>query len=195
MRKGVSPAVSYVLLLAIVVIISVSAYVWGDYEVRRLQDAPIAHNMESQLISIDQLVQAVSHGDTNFTVVMNLYYVKGIMQVDASDNWIKYTAELNADVYDRVTDTANTTCDSGTYVVQDTNTGIKMTRMQYTNVFRGSTGDPQKQSVEMVVCYDDIQLNESAGCKGKSGPRAELTAKKVGYNATAGIPVVEVRIC
>ena len=195
MKKGISPAVSYVMMLAIIVIISVSAYVWGDYEVRRLQDAPIAHNIESQMISIDQLIQAVSHGDTNFTSTMNLYYLKGIMQVDASHDWIKYTAELNANVYDRVTDTANTTCDEYTYIVEDTDTGLRMTRMVYTNVFRGGSGDSQKQSVEIVVCYHNIQINESVGCIGKSGPRAQLTVRKIGYNSTANKPVVEVRIC
>lgn len=195
MKKGVSPAVSYVMMLAVIVTISVAAYVWGDYEVRRLQDAPIAHNIEAQMISIDQLIQAVSHGDTNFTSTMNLYYTKGIMQVDGTRGWIKYTAELNAEVYDRVTDAADTACDEDTIILQDTSTGIKMTKLVYTNVYRGSTGDPQQQLVEIVACYPDIQINESSDCRGKSGPRAQLTVRKIDYNSAEGKPVVEVRIC
>lgn len=195
MRKGVSPAVSYVLLLALVVIVSVAAYIWGDYEVRRLEDTPIAHNIESQMISADQLVQAASHGDTNFTVVTKLYYSKGVMQVDAAKNRIEYNAELNANIYSKVTENANATCNDSTYVIEDSDTGIKMTRMKYTHVFRGSTGDTEKQGVEIAICYDGIQINEASGCKGKSGPRAELTARKIGYNASSGKPIVEVGIC
>ena len=195
MQKGVSPAVSYVLLLALVVIVSVAAYVWGNYEVQRLQDIPIAHNMESQMISVDQLVQAAAHGDTNFTIKSNLYYNKGVMQADAGNNRIEYSVELNANVYDKVTGSANASCDDGTYIIQDSGTGIKMTRMKYTHVFRGSTGDPEKQRVEIVACYDDVQINEAPGCKGKSGPRSVLTLRKVGYNAISGKPIVEVGIC
>ena len=47
----------------------------------------------------------------------------------------------------------------------------------------------------MVVCYDDIQIEESETCKGRSGPRAQLSAKKIGYNATSSKPIVEVKIC
>ena len=194
MRKGVSPAVSYVLLLAVVVIMSVAAYLWGDYEIRRLQDTPIAHNMESQMISMDQLIQAVSHGDINFTTTMNLYYAEGVIQVDGSNSWVKYTAQLDADIYERLTETPNATCDSDTYVIQDGATGIKMSRMPYTNVFRGSVGTGT-QAVEMVVCYDGIQIDESETCRGRSGPRAQLTARKTGYNATESKPIVEVKIC
>ncbi|MCK4327749.1 MAG: hypothetical protein KAW41_04700 [Candidatus Diapherotrites archaeon] len=194
MRKGVSPAVSYVLLLALVVIMSVAAYLWGTYEIQRLQDTPIAHNMESQMISVDQLIQSVSHGDINFTTRMNLYYAKGVMQVDAAHNWVKYTAQLNAEVYDRITETPNATCNSTTYVIQDSDTGIKMSRMPYTNVFRGGTGQGS-QAIEMVACYDDVQIEESIICKGRSGPRAQLTARKLGYNGTSSKPIVEVKIC
>ncbi|MFC2174387.1 hypothetical protein ACFLQ2_00770 [archaeon] len=195
MMKGVSPAVSYVLLLAVVVVMSVAAYLWGTYEIQRLEDLPVAHNIESQMISVDQLVQAVSHGDTNFTTTMNLYYRKGVIQVDESDGWIKYTAQLNADVYERLEETANSTCNSTTIVIQDDATGIKMSRMPYTNVFRGSTGGDEAQVIEIVACYDDIQIEESTVCKGRSGPRAQLTAKKTGYNATSSKPIVEVRVC
>ncbi len=195
MRKGISPAVSYVLLLALVVIVSVAAYLWGTYDVQKLEDAPIAHNIESQMISADQLIQAASHGDTNFTATMGMYYSKGVMQVDSRHGWIKYMAELDANVYDKVTENANATCDSSTYVIEDSGTGIKMTRMEYTNVFRGSTGGTEKQEVEIVICNNDIQLNAAAGCLGKSGPRAEMSARKIGYNATSGKPIVEVGIC
>ncbi len=174
---------------------SVGAYIWGEYEVRVLQDAPISHNIESQMISADQLIQSVARGDTNFTSTMNLYYIKGVIQVDGNQNWVKYTGSLNANAYERLTQNANTTCNSSTTIIQDSITGIKMSRMHYTNVFRGSTGGQAGQLVEIVSCYDEFQINENALCKGKSGPRAQLSARKVGYNATDNKPIVEVLIC
>lgn len=195
MRKGVSPAVSYVLLVALVVIVSVIAYVWGQYEIQALQDAPIAYNIESQVMAADQLISSVSHGDINFTSTMNLYFNKGVFQVDAEKGWLKYTAQINAKVYDKLTSDANETCNSSTTIIQDNTTGIKMSRMQYTNVFRGSTGGEGAQVIEIVACYDNIQIKENSICKGKSGPRTQLTARKIGYNATTNKPIVEVLVC
>ena len=196
MRKGISPAVSYVLLLALIVIMSAGAYIWGDYEVRRLQDTPIAHNMESQMVSIDELVQAAAHGDVNFTATMNLYYTKGVVEV--SNGWVKYTAELNARAYEKVGG-GNDSCDRdvhpGTYMLDDPATGVTMTKMQYTNVFRGGTEYEQRQLVEIVACFPDIEIGQAASCIGKSGPRAQLTARKTGFNAGTGKPVVEVSVC
>jgi hypothetical protein len=201
MRKGISPAVSYVLLLALIVIMSVAAYLWGDYEVRRLQDTPIAHNMESQMISVDELVQAAAHGDVNFTTTMNLYYTKGVVEVDAANGWIKYTAEINALAYEK-TEGGNESCDRdlnpGTYILSDPSTGVTMTKMdEYTNVFRGGTEYDQRQLVEIVACFPDIRVEQVASCVGKSGPRAQLTVRKTGFdNSIApGKPVVEVSIC
>lgn len=194
MHKGVSPAMSYVLLLAIVVILSISAYVWGNYEISRLEDLPIAYNAEAQMIGIDQLIQSVAHGDINFTTVMDLYYPKGVMQVDEDNDTIKYTVQLNGKIYEAVTGTATSCCPNCT-IIQDENTGVKMVRIYYTNVFRGSTGDELAQLVEITACYDDIDIQADAVCIGKSGPRAQLTARKLGYNPSNNKPIVRVRIC
>jgi hypothetical protein len=196
MNRGVSPAVSYVLLVALSIIVAVGAYVWGTYEVNRLQDQPIASNMEAQMVSIDQVVQSVSHGDTNFTTVIEVFYPKGVMQVDEDNDWIKWSGQLNANIYDLpIEGTANATCNSSTYLIQDSTTTVKMSRILYSNVFRGSTGDQSAQFVEIVACYTDIDITADATCRGKSGPRAQIIARKTGYNSTAGKPIVQVRVC
>lgn len=196
MKRGISPSISYVLILALVITISLGAFIWGNAELNRLQDIPIASNMESQLITIDQIIQSVSHGDTNFTVTQQLFFPKGIIQIEDNNDWVKFTAQLNANIYEvPITGGINTTCDSGTIRIQDSVTTVKMNRIQHTNVFRGATGDEVTQFVQIVACYDTIDITTDQNCAGRSGPRAIFSARKIGYNASAGKSTVEVKIC
>ncbi|MCD6522794.1 MAG: hypothetical protein J7K68_03515 [Candidatus Diapherotrites archaeon] len=198
MQKGISSAMSYVMILAIVVVLSVVAYTWGNYELTRLGERPIAHNVESQFITVDQLLQNVAHGDINFTTSMELYYPKGIVQVDETKDWIKYTGQINANVYESEVETSvgsdcTDKCTSSCTVIYDSVTKVKMSKIPYTNVYRGRTGDARSQFVEIVICTSDIDLVGDQTCIGKSGPRAMITLRKSGYSGTE--PEVTVRIC
>ena len=196
MQKAISPTISYVLLLALAVTLSIAAYFWGTYEINRLQDVPIAQNMETQMLSIDALIQSVAHGDVNFTTTMVLYYPKGVMQVNAAGDAIKYTAQLDAKIYE-TGGLLGTPCDCGPtcYLISDDETGINLVKMPDTNVYRGSSGGVQSQYVEMVVCYAGIDITADNNCIGRSGPRAQLTARKTGYDVSEQKPQVRVSIC
>ena len=195
MQKAISPTISYVLLLALAVALSIAAYFWGTYEINRLQDVPIAQNMETQMQSIDALIQSVAHGDVNFTTTMVLYYPKGVVQVNASGDAIKYTAQLDAKIYEGEAGGVPCSCGSSCYLITDVETGINMVKLPDTNVYRGSSGGVQSQYVEMVVCYADIDITADNDCIGRSGPRAQLTARKTGYDTSAQKPQVRVSIC
>jgi hypothetical protein len=195
MQKAISPTVSYVLLLALAVTLSIAAYYWGTYEINRLEDVPIAKNVETQMLSVDALLQSVAHGDTNFTSSMVLYYSKGVLQVNDSGNAVKYTGQLNAKIYEGAASGTVCSCGASCYLVQDAETGIYMVKVPDTNVYRGSTGGVESQYVEMLVCYDDIDIVSDSNCLGRSGPRAQLTARKIGYDSSSQKPQVKVSIC
>lgn len=183
------------MLLAIVVIVSVSSYVWGQWEINRMEELPIARNAEAQMLSIDNAVQSVAHGDVNFTTVMDLYYPKGIIQVEENNDWVKYTSQINANVYEGEASGVPCACSPSCTLVEDSVTSIKMSLIPYTRVYRGSTGDSSSQYVEVVACYDDIDLVVDPTCVGKSGPRAQLTLRKLGYDSATHKPQVMVRVC
>jgi len=195
MKKGISPTVSYVLLLALAVILSISAYFWGTYEITRLEDIPIAQNVQTQMHSIDALIQSVAHGDINFTSNLVLYYPKGVMQVNASGEAIKYTGQLNAKIYEGAATGAPCACGSSCNLVQDVETLVTMVKVPDTNVYRGSSGNTESQYVEIITCYDDIDIVADNNCLGRSGPRAQLTARKIGYDTSLQKPQVKVSIC
>jgi hypothetical protein len=190
-----------VLLLAIVAILSISAYIYGNAEINKLEDAPLGANAESMMISADAAIQTVAHGDINFTTVMDLYYPKGVVRVDEANNWIKYAAQINSNVYEEITAPANgcaplsaCRCNRTSTIINDTDTTINMGRVMYTNVYRGAQGD-DSQYVEIVSCDDSIEIYADSTCAGKSGPRSRMTIRKIGYNSTSNKPMVVVRVC
>jgi hypothetical protein len=199
MKKGISPAVSYVLLLVVGSTMAILAFTWGQYEITKLKEIPIIPRVESEMTSIGRRVKEVSTGDINFTTVFDVDYTKGNMFVDQDKDWIKYTASIQANVYPGEINEVGlgTTCDDDTYLIEDPVTQVKMSRIANTNVFRGARGSRGggAQFVEIVACFDDIQINANPNCKGKSGPTATMTMKYVGYNSSASKPIVEVGIC
>jgi len=199
--RGVSPTVSYVLLLAVVAILSISAYVYGNAEISKLEDAPLGANAESMMISADAAIQTVAHGDINFTTVMDLYYPKGVVRVDEAQNWIKYYAQINANVYEEITATpngcavlSNCRCNRTSTIIEDADSGMRLGRILYTNVYRGAQGD-DSQFVIITSCDDSIEIYADPTCAGKSGPRSRMTIRKIGYNTTSNKPMVMVRVC
>ena len=194
MQKGVSPVMSYVLIVALVITVAMSAYFWANYEIDRMENIPIAHNVEAQFIAADSAIQSVAHGDINFTTYMTLYYPKGVVMLEANNDWLKYVGQINAQVYSKEAEetSVNATCCTDCNVIRDNATTIVMTKIPYTRVYRGAQGT-YNQYVEIVACYTDIDLVAASGCLGKSGPVSKLILRKTGYNNTK--PVVEVKVC
>lgn len=197
MRTGVSPAVSYVLLMMVSVSVVVVTFLWGSYQTEKLSEAPILPHMETQMVAVDDRIQEVAHGDINFTTKISLYYDKGVIRVDEDRNWIIYSANLLAGYPGEMEGTGlGETCNSSVYAIEDSETSIKMSRIVDTNVFRGSSGSSGgAQLIEIVTCFDNIDLSANPMCVGKEGPRASMTLRKIGYNGTTDKPIVEVAIC
>ncbi|MCD4740309.1 hypothetical protein K8R43_03905 [archaeon] len=184
--------------MMVTVSLVVLAFVWGSYQTEHLSEGPLIAQMETQMITIDNRMQEVSHGNTNFTMTLDLYYQKGVIIVNEEKDWIVYTANLLAGYPGEHEGTGlGETCNDSVYAIQDSETTVKMARMINTNVFRGSSGSSPggAQMIETVICSDDIDVKANPMCVGRSGPRASMTLKKTGYNASTDKPIVEVGIC
>ncbi len=195
-KKGISPIVSYVIIIAIVSTVAIGSYIWASNQMSQIEDYPLLIRMENQMISVENAVENVANGDVNFTTVIDLKYNKGIMKVNASENSIKYIGQLSASQYQgnvqRDADCSDS-CPKDCIVSKDTETGIKMVKIPETRVFRGSTGFKTAQRFEAMACFNNTELTNSGACTGRSGPNAQLILRKTGYSESK--PKVEVQIC
>lgn len=202
MRKGINPVVSYVMIIALVMTVSIGTYVWAQYKTDTLKDPPAVLSMKDQMLSIDSAIQNVAHGDINFTTQLEVHYPVGTLAVSGSQDSVKYFASIRGEVYGRVNVTnladdckgqgGNEQCDVGCTVIEDSNLGVQMARILQTNVFRGAVGT-RGQFVEIMACYDDIDIVVESTCTGGSGPYRTVKIRKVGYTQTK--PKVAVGVC
>ncbi len=190
-----SPVISYVLILAILVTIAVGSYIWANYTQTRMQDNIVVSNMESQMIGIGNTIENVAHGDINYTLTMNMYFPRGILDVQASKDWIRFIVQTNSLIYNPVNTSPDAidSCTDKSIIIEDNDTKINLTKMPFTNMYRGAVGNAVGERVEIVTCFPDIDLVTGEGCIGKSGPTARLVIKKVGYTGLK--PKVMVEIC
>lgn len=198
MKKGVSPAVSYVLLMMVAVTVVVLTFLWGEYQITLLKESHIPKQMETNMMEIEEKIRTVSHGDTNFSTTLTINFDKGVMQVDASRDWVKYSGNLHSGYEGEITRSGlDYQCASNVTAIKDNETSIKMSRITETSVFRGASGSASggAQLVEIVACFDNIDIVANSECQGRSGPRASVILRKTGFNDATDKPIVEVGIC
>ncbi len=193
MDKGVSPVVSYVLILAILVTIAVGSYLWASYMQTQMQDKITVSTMESQMVGIENLIENVAHGDMNYTLTQTMYVPNGMLDVQPEKDWIRFLAQTHSLIYNPTKGYELQDQCGDVTTIQDTDTMINLTRMPFTNVFRGATGNALGERVEIVTCFPDVDLVTGEGCIGRSGPVIRIKAKKVGYSGEK--PRVMVEIC
>ncbi|MCD6414676.1 MAG: hypothetical protein J7L23_03570 [Candidatus Diapherotrites archaeon] len=189
---------SYILILMIGVTVAVLAFIWAQYEVAKLKETPLVHQVETKMMTMDDMVHNVAGGDINSTMYFEVKYNKGVIEVDEDKDWIKYTATILGSPYPgEISETGlPTQCSSDTYAIEDNETLIKMSRISGTDVFRGGSGTGgQSQRVEIVVCFDNVDIVKDPECAGRGGPRATVTLRKIGYNHSTSKPKVEVSVC
>jgi len=199
MRKGVSEVVSFVLVLAIMITATMSAYIWASSSIPSLNEPGRIKNLINQMISLDSVIQSTAHGDINFTTKYEIYYPDGYFELR------NMTTSLNgslmpvlvinqkAMVLGYAGSVATTTgCDAN--YSYDASTHTKMYR--YTtvdNVFVGAQANGLGQA-EISVCYTNINVTAGSTCmRGKNGPFANLNIKKKGVLGT--IPQVSIDVC
>ncbi len=195
MQRGVSPTVSFVLIVAIIVIASSAAYLWAYPLVNGINEPGKVKNLQNQMISLDYMIRATAHGDINFTNSYELYAPSGYLWLNDTHDKIRLTFLQKAEVIGQMQTTANTDCGYLDDNIHDTDTNIMLAReMNLSRVYWGSKGIGE---TEIMICYNDIDLEFGGICsKGKTGsPRLLVYMKKFGIDSTTGKPKVYINIC
>jgi flagellin-like protein len=200
MMKGVSPVVSFVLVVAIIVTLSMSAYWWASGAAGSMAEPGKIANLESQMVALDHAVRSAAHGDVNFSVAIDIYhptigYQNSVLLLWEDTDVISLSFWQNAAVIGATNvTTTNTTCAFNETYFLDNQTNVVMWKESGLNrVFRGAAGEGPGFA-EIALCYYDIDLRFAGGCiSGTSAATTTVLIKKVGVSA--GKPVVEIDFC
>jgi len=199
MRKGVSEVVSFVLVLAIMVTATMSAYIWASSSIPTLNEPGRIKNLVNQMISLDSVIKSTAHGDINFTTRYEIYYPDGYFELRNTTTSLYGSLmpvlmiNQKAVILGYTGSIATTTgCDAN--YSYDASTHIKMYR--YTtidNVYVGAQANGPGQA-EISICYTNINVTAGTSCvRGKNGPFASLNIKKEGVIGTT--PQVSIDVC
>lgn len=203
MMRGVSPIVSYVLVIAIVLTSTLIAYTWALPLTEQLGEKGKVNSYKNQMIGLDYAIRASAHGDINFKNEYEIYMQDASILLD-DDNDVVYLkfrqsaivlGEPSISGYAYCTRPSNVTGDQSGQFLTDPLTNLNLYReSDSTRVFQGSTG--QNGLAEFAICYYDIDLVWKGSCiRGTSSSTSLITIEKTGVNATTLKPIVAIDIC
>lgn len=188
--KGVSPVVSFMFTVAVVLTLTMTAYLWAVGQVQGMGEPQRARLLVNQMVSLDYAIREAAHGDTNFTTTLDMYYPNAFLRVDQDRNLVAMTFIQGTQTIGYVNATP-TACCYGCDFIRDAGTNITLARETPTQTYRGSLGG----TAEIAVCYPDIDIVFSGACSSsRSGPQAKAYIKKIGLNAS-GRPIIGMEIC
>jgi FlaG/FlaF family flagellin (archaellin) len=197
MRKGVSEVVSFVLIVAIMITATMSAYVWASSNINSINEPGRIKNLMNQMIALDGVIKSVAHGDVNFTSRFELYYPDGYFELrnttaNASNNLMPVLIIRQNAMVLGYANVSATGC--GTNYSYDSSTHTTLFRYTTTdNVYVGAQANGPGQA-EMAICYTSVNISYGGTClRGKSGPFAAITIRKEGV--TGSVPVVSMDVC
>ena len=195
MKKGISPVISYVLVITIVLTTTIAAYMWALPLSKELGEKGRISNIQNQMIGLDYVIKTTAHGDIGFQNRYEMYIPECDLLLDEGNDSIKLVLTQKNGILGTNTSKVEirTNCNSTSKWLLDNETGVVMYRLENEkNLFRGAIG-PAAGTAEIALCYSNIDLQYGGECnKGKGGPYATIIVKKTGYN---GKPVVDVDIC
>jgi hypothetical protein len=196
MKKGISPTVSFVLIVSIILIGSTAAYFWAAPLVTGIAEPGRVRNLKNQMVSLDYMLRATAHGDINFTNSYELYGPESHMELIPENDTLMLTFIQKASVIGRMNYTSNKQCTYSADRINHERTGIVVAReMNFSRVYVGSKGEGG--DTEVMICYDNIDLKYGGVCgTAKTGaPRIIVYMKKSGFNATNNQSIVDINIC
>jgi hypothetical protein len=197
MRKGVSEVVSFVLILAIMITATMSAYVWVSANISSLNEPGRIKNLANQMLSLDYAIKSAAHGDINFTNKFELYYPDGYFELRNTTSSINSSLMpvliiRQASLVLGYTNVSASGCGQNYSYDAATHT----TLYKYTtsdNVYVGAQGEGPGQA-EIGICYTNINITFGGTCiRGKTGPFATINIKKGGVSGT--MPMVSLDVC
>ncbi len=197
MQKGVSPTVSFVLSIALLVIFTIATYTWASASIEGLGEEGRIKGYYNQMATLENIMKETARGDENFTSRVYFYhpthnYVSPYLLVDPDHDRITLTLTQEATVIGKANGSANESC--GYDYLLDNTTGITMYRVnEYQTLYQGAAG-PGPGEIEFSVCLPNVDIVWGGNCaKGKTGPSTTIVLRKV--NITAGKPVLSVDLC
>ncbi len=201
MQRGISPTVSFVLSVAIIIIFTAATYYWATGTVKEFGEQGRVRSYYNQMVSLERIIKQVAAGDENFTTMFVFYhpqyeYVNPYLSLDEENDRITLVFNQYAAVIGYPGDSArvqaNESC--GYDYLLDNVTGIVMYRLnEYETTYQGAAG-PGTSQTEVAACFPDIDLVWGDQCgKGKVGPETVIIIRK--ENVTNGRPVVSVSMC
>ena len=190
--RGVSPIISYVLVVSIVLTSSVIAYAWALPLSEQLGERGRITNYKNQMIGLDYSIRSAAHGDVNFVNEYELHLQDATILLDDSNNVIRLVFNQKSTVLGAPETEGTVSCDAATEFLKDTETGVSMYReSNVSRVFQGSAGGPGVAVI--AICYNNINLTWGETCSmGRSGDRALVRIKKTGFDSK---PVVSIDVC
>lgn len=72
--RGVSPVISFVLVVFIVIVSTIAAYLWASDVVKTMNEPGRVKNYVNQFVALDQALKQTARGDYNFTNQFELYH-------------------------------------------------------------------------------------------------------------------------
>ncbi len=91
MKKGVSPVISYVMIVAIVMMTASAAYMWAYPHMQKLGESAKSKSLSNQVRSLDYAVRQAAHGGVGFLNSLELYTESGTIRLDKDKNLITFT--------------------------------------------------------------------------------------------------------
>lgn len=102
-NKGITPVISYVLLVGIVVITTSAAYFWAYPHIDRLGEGPKAQNMVNQMESLDYAMRQTIHGEIGFRNSFNLHIPEGSIRLEEDNDKIIFNFQQGTAVVGYIT--------------------------------------------------------------------------------------------
>lgn len=196
MKRGVSPTVSFTLILAIIITTALAAYFWSLTEIDKLGEQGRVNSFRSQMIGLDYALRSTAHGDINFQNTFELTITDATLFISPGNDTISLTFTQNSGVLGKaaITSAESNCSNSSVNFIYDSSSDISLYRSSNnTRVFEGAKGGG-KSDAEFMICYYNVDIKWGGSCSaGRGGPRALVLMKKI--NITNNKPVINVDIC
>lgn len=198
MKRGVSPLISYVLIVAVVITTASAAYLWAYPHMQKLGEGAKAKSLENQVRSLDYAVRQAANGEVGFVNYFHLYKPDGYIRVNEGDDTIAFTFRQKVEAVPNIEEPEgmdlNTTCTENSTYIKDNVTGLVLKRdSSNPYIYKGSTGEGG--SAEILLCYPNVNLTWKGNCiRGTSSSRTSVVIEKENITAD-GRKIVSIDFC
>src|SRR3989338_1125996 len=90
-HKGVEPVVSFVLIVAIILVFSLAAYLWMSDALGSLNEPGRVSSYVGQMIALDDVITGAAHGDVNFTTTFRVHHPNAFLELNENQGSLALT--------------------------------------------------------------------------------------------------------